>query len=190
MFKPKADGKMSKPDDTQKTATWMTLEVVEPYPEPGPRHHCYSNSYYLFVKLRKDPRALEELRFVGFMQPDGAGPHFVVEDGSTVFDPTTKPGWRATRFTKTSYWKAYSELCPELPGPVVRIDNDQFQVLIDAQTVMREYGEKMSINKVLAMMMVIKGSWDGPARETEEERFLRLVKKMCPALGKVRVCVC
>lgn len=146
-------------------------------PPPGERGKCYAQSRTLFFALRKDPAERAHLRFVGFKQPFGYGAHFVVEDGHSVYDqaqaPINKP--HVTRLTKSSYWGKYTDA----PTPIVRFDNDKFQVLHDVVSTFHENGQQPCCNKILAMMLLIEGMWNcQSASETDDRRFERIAKKI------------
>lgn len=146
-------------------------------PPPGERGKCYTQSRTLFFALCKDPAERAHLRFVGFKQPFGYGAHFVVEDGHSVYDqaqaPINKP--HVTRLTKSSYWGKYTDA----PTPIVRFDNDKFQVLHDVVSTFHEHGQQPCCNKILAMMLLIEGMWNyQSASETDDRRFERIAKKI------------
>ena len=146
-------------------------------PPPGERGMCYTQSRELFFALRKDPAERTHLRFVGFKQPLNYGAHFVVEDEHSVYDqaqaPINKP--HVTRLTKPSYWSKYTDA----PTPIVRFDNDKFQVLHEIVSTFRERGEQICCNKILAIMLLIEGMWSHEsAPETEVQRCTRIAKRI------------
>ena len=152
------------------------IEAVYPMPPPGKKRSCFDQSRKLFFTLRKDPAMLEHLRFVGFEQPFGFGAHFVVEDDRSVFDQTSRveghPDW--TRLTKASYWGFFSNA-----KHIVKFDNDQFQILYDILCTFQDDKHTPSCKRILAIMIVIKGLWEkGAAKETEGERFQRILEKI------------
>ena len=117
-------------------------------PPPGELGLCYSQSMTLFFALRKDPSERAHLRFVGFKQPFGYGAHFVVEDEHTVYDQAQvilRPEGHLTRTTKPSYWGRYTDA----PTPIVRFDNDKFQVLYDVVCTFHELGQEPCCDKIL-----------------------------------------
>jgi hypothetical protein len=69
---------------------------------------------------------------------------------------------------------------PTTPSQIVRLENDQFQVLHDMVCFLRDTGQKPCCDRVLAMMMLVAGMWDckdAPA-ETELQRFARISRKV------------
>jgi len=122
------------------------------------------------------------LRFVGFKQPAGYGAHFVVEDEHSVYDQTQRiegrPDW--TRLTKSSFWGMY----PDAPTPIARFDNDKFQVLHDVICTFHDRGEQPCVDKILAIMLLIKGMWNYErTSETEDQRFERIAKRIFQTNG-------
>tara|TARA_B100000575_G_C23024166_1_gene589777 strand:- start:393 stop:938 length:546 start_codon:yes stop_codon:yes gene_type:complete len=152
---------------------------VYPMPPPGERGLCYTQSRTLFFALRKDPAERAHLRFVGFRQPFGYGAHFVVEDEHSVYDQAQAARAEGhtdlTRLTKSSYWGKY----PDAPTPIVRFDNEKFQVLHDVVSTFHDRGQQPCCNKILAMMLLIDGMWKHEsASETATQRFGRIAKKI------------
>lgn len=67
----------------------------------------------------------------------------------------------------------------DAPTPIVRFDNDKFQVLHDVVSTFHEHGQQPCCNKILAMMLLIEGMWNHQsASETDDRRFERIAKKI------------
>lgn len=159
------------------------IELVHPMPPPGERGQCYHQSTTLFCELRKEvhPR----LEFVGFKQPGDYGAHFVVEDERSVYDQTQRSEGHPeyTRYTPSSYWDFFENA----PTPIVRFDNEKFQVLFDFVCCLHDWGIQPCCDQILATMMLIEGLWEtGDAGESEAERFQRISERVLAFSGRPR----
>ena len=160
----------------------VKVQEVHPMPPPGIVGKCRSESIQLMFHLRKDPTIRDQLRFVAFDQGGDGGIHFVVEDDISVYDTTCRfenmP--HTTRVTKETYWACHAK-------NIVRLTNDQFQVLYDIVMTQQELKGPEALPETLLetsiKMKLVGALWhqDGD-NETDEDRFVRIAKRVIPMI--------
>ena len=162
------------------------LHEVYPMPHVGDVGKCLSQTVQLMLYLRKDPE-ITNLRFVAFEQRCGCGLHFVIEDDTSLYDIrgmiVEKP--HVTRVAKEGYWAL--ALDSEKPTNVVKLTNDQFQVLHDMILFIQDRGKHLSMRQIYIYMTLILALWDPGEKdeteaetETEEARFRRIFFRIMP----------